>query len=105
MVLVVFKIALRPDLPQSEYEEAGARMVELVSGLHGFVGMDYAPIEGGELLIARFESHEALSRWREHPEHVRTQQLGRERYFQNYQIEVCELVRAYDFDATTTQLD
>jgi len=102
MVVVVFKIALRPDLPQSEYEEAGARMVELVSALPGFAGMDYASIEGGELLIARFESHDALDRWREHPEHLLTQQLGRERYFQSYRIEVCDLVRAYEYDSAST---
>ena len=78
-------------------------MVELVSALPGFAGMDYAPIEGGELLIARFESHEALAKWRTQPEHVLTQQLGRERYFQSYRIEVCDLVRAYDYEAESAR--
>jgi heme-degrading monooxygenase HmoA len=99
MVVVVFKITLRPDLPISEYEEAGARMVELVSGLPGFLGMDYAATDGGELLVARFESHEALAAWREHPEHVAMQQLGRDRYFAGYRIEVCDLVRTSEYEA------
>ena len=99
MVVVVFKITLRPDLPVEEYEETGARMVELVSAMPGFVDMDYAEIEGGELLIARFESHEALAGWRNLPEHKAAQQRGRERFFSAYRIEVCETVRAYEFQA------
>ena len=99
MVVVVFKITLRPDLAVSEYETTGTRMVELVSQMPGFLGMDYAEIEGGELLVARFESHEALAAWRAHPEHQAAQQRGREEFFEHYRIEVCETVRAYEFQA------
>jgi heme-degrading monooxygenase HmoA len=97
MVIVVFRITLRPDLPTDEYEATGTRMVELVSQMPGFIGMDYAEIEGGELLVARFESHEALAAWREEPEHRRAQELGRERFFAHYRIEVCDLARAYEY--------
>jgi heme-degrading monooxygenase HmoA len=103
MVVVVFKIQHRPDLPVAEYEEAAARMLELVSQMPGFLGMDYAEVEGGELLVVRFESHEALEAWRAHPEHQETQRLGRERFFQSYRIEVCDTVRAYEFDATSEE--
>lgn len=97
MVIVVFRITLRPDLPVAEYEETGARMAELVSQMPGFLGMDYAAVEGGELLVVRFESHEALADWREDPEHRLAQQLGRERFFAHYRIEVCDLARSYEF--------
>ena len=99
MVVVVFRITHRADLPVAEYEEAGARMVELVSAMPGFLGMDYAAIEGGELVIARFESHDALAAWRNLPEHRETQERGRERFFAAYQIEVCETVRSYEWRA------
>jgi heme-degrading monooxygenase HmoA len=101
MVVVVFKITHRPDLPVAEYEETATRMLELVSGMPGFLDMDYAATEGGELLIARFESHEALEAWRNLPEHKEAQALGRERYFAAYRIEVCEPVRSYEFQAET----
>jgi heme-degrading monooxygenase HmoA len=99
VVVVVFRITLRPDALTSEYEEAAGRMVELVSTMPGFVGMDYGRTDGGELVIARFDSHDALDAWREHPEHKATQQLGRERFFAGYQIEVCETVRSYGWEA------
>lgn len=97
MVIVVFRITLRPDVTASEYEAVGTRMVELVSQMRGFLGMDYAATDGGELLVARFESHEALAAWRNEPEHRAAQQLGRERFFAHYHIEVCDLAREYEF--------
>lgn len=99
MVIVVFRIQLRPDLDVADYTAVGERMVELVSEIPGFLGMDYAEVEGGELLVVRFESHEALSAWRTHPEHLEAQQAGRERFFAHYSIEVCDEVRSYGFDA------
>jgi heme-degrading monooxygenase HmoA len=98
-VIVVFTITPRADVPVEEYEATSAQMVELVSAMPGFLGMDYGESEGRELLVARFESHEDLRRWREQPDHVLAQQLGRERFFEHYRIEVCELVRSYEFPA------
>ena len=100
MVVVVFRITLRTDLDVADYEATGERMVELVSGMPGFLGMDYAEVEGGELLVVRFESHEALAAWRNHPEHLDAQRAGRERFFAHYSIEVCDEQRSYEFDAS-----
>jgi heme-degrading monooxygenase HmoA len=98
MVIVVFTIKLRPDLDVEEYQKAGARMVELVSAMPGFLGMEYASSDGTELIVARFESHEALAAWREHPDHRATQKRGRDEFFARYRIEVCDEVRSYEFD-------
>jgi heme-degrading monooxygenase HmoA len=102
VVIVVFVITHRPDMPVAEYEETGNRMVEIVSSMRGFLGMEYAETDGGELLVARFDSHEALAAWRNHPEHQVAQQLGREKFFANYRIDVCEAVRSYEFEAEVT---
>lgn len=74
-------------------------MVELVSAMPGFLGMDYAATDDGELLVARFESHEAVKAWHDHPEHLEAQQAGRDRFFAQYRIEVCDTVRDYEFNA------
>jgi heme-degrading monooxygenase HmoA len=99
MVVVVFRITLRADLDVADYEATGARMAELAVAMPGFVGMDYAEVEGGELLVVRFASHETLAAWRNHPEHLEAQQAGRERFFAHYSIEVCDELRSYEFDA------
>jgi heme-degrading monooxygenase HmoA len=99
MVVVVFRITLRPDLDVADYEATGERMADLAGSMPGFLGMDYAEVQGGELLVVRFESHETLAAWRTHPEHLEAQQAGRDRFFASYSIEVCEEVRSYSFEA------
>lgn len=102
MVVVVFTITPRPDVDAAEYEKTATEMAELVSAMPGFLGMDYGESEGRELLVARFESHEALKAWREQPSHLVAQRRGREEFFAHYRIEVCEVVRSYEFDAEET---
>lgn len=102
MVIVVFTIQLAADIPEAEYEQTAAEMAELVQKVPGFVGMDYAETDGREMLVARFESHEALALWRNEPEHKRAQQRGRERFFEHYRIEVCDEVRSYEFSVDST---
>jgi heme-degrading monooxygenase HmoA len=97
MVIVVFTITPRPDIPVAEYEQTAARMTEIVTGMPGFVGMDYAEADGREMLVARFESHDALRAWREHPEHQEAQRFGRERCFAHYRIEIADEARSYEF--------
>jgi len=99
MVVVVFKITYRPGMPAADYEATGNRMVELVSALPGFLGMDYGASEGGEIVVARFESHEALADWRNLAEHRAAQERGRDEFFAHYRIDVCEPVRSYEFHA------
>jgi heme-degrading monooxygenase HmoA len=46
-----------------------------------------------------FESHETAAAWRAHPEHREAQRLGRERWFTEYRITVCDVARDYSFKA------
>jgi heme-degrading monooxygenase HmoA len=96
MVIVLIRTALRADVDMQEYEALNTRMVEIVQGIPGFVSVKgYRADDGDEVSIARFESQEALSTWRNHPEHLETQRKGRERLFRSYDIQICEVVRAY----------
>ncbi len=100
MVIVLIKTSLRADVDMKEYEALNTRMVELVQTIPGFVSVKgYRADDGDEVAIARFENQEALSTWRNHPEHLETQRKGRERLFQSYDIQVCEVVRAYGSDS------
>lgn len=81
MEIVLFRIRTREDINQEEYQRAFARMLELVSQVPGFVGIEgFAGEDGSELAVARFESLEAIAAWRDQPEHVRTRRRGREEF-------------------------
>jgi heme-degrading monooxygenase HmoA len=100
MVVVQFKIKPREDVDQEEYGRTFERMLELVSEMPGFLGIDgYTGEDGSELALARFESDEAVQAWKQHPEHLKTQERGRTEFFAAYDITVAEVLRHYEWSA------
>lgn len=73
-------------------------MLEHVSKLPGFVGIEgFAAEDGSELAVALFESSEAIDEWRNHPEHVKTRERGRQEFFSAYDITVAQVERQYSW--------
>jgi heme-degrading monooxygenase HmoA len=98
MVIVLIRTRLRNDADVAAYEQLNARMEALVQDIPGFVSAKgYRSDDGDEISIVRFESTDALRRWRDLPEHAVAQRRGREEFFAAYDVEVCEVARAYDF--------
>jgi heme-degrading monooxygenase HmoA len=99
MVVVIFRSRLKPGVAP-EIESLGGRMYALGAAMPGFVSYrEYAAADGESVAIVEFESHEALAAWREHPEHKTAQQRGRDHFFAEYRITVCDSVRDYSFSA------
>jgi heme-degrading monooxygenase HmoA len=97
MVLTVFRSRLKPGM-EAEVEPAGARMYELAAAMPGFVSYrEYQSADGESVALVEFESSDALAAWRNHPEHRAVQEQGRNRWFADYRIQVCEVVRDYSF--------
>jgi heme-degrading monooxygenase HmoA len=98
MVIVLIRTRMREGADRAAYEALSAEMFALVSAMPGFVGAASYGAEGDDIGVIRFESLEALRAWRELPRHVAAQELGRSTFYASYTIEVCEVVRAYDFN-------
>ena len=99
MVVVVFRSRLKPGI-EEEIEGTDARMAELAATMPGFVSYrQYASTDGEGVAVVEFESHETAAAWRAHAEHREAQRLGRERWFTEYRITVCDTVRDYSFKA------
>ena len=76
-------------------------MYQLAMAMPGFISYkDFAAADGEGVSIVEFESLEMLAAWRNHPEHLEAQRLGREQFFAEYQIQVCTPVRSYRFSPT-----
>lgn len=98
MIVTVFRTRVRDDADLDVMLSMGGRMYEIAASMPGFVSYKEFAAEDGEFVaIVEFESHETLRAWREHPEHVHAQQLGRSKFFLDYHIQVCEPVREYSF--------
>jgi heme-degrading monooxygenase HmoA len=99
MVVVVFRARLKPGI-QKEYQQTDARMAKLAATMPGFVSYrQYASADGEDVAVVEFASQETVAAWGAHPEHREAQRLGRERWFTEYRITVCDAVREYSFRA------
>src|SRR5687768_14907696 len=99
MVVVVFRSRLKPGI-EKEIEGADARMAALAATMPGYVSYrQYVSADGEGVAVLEFESHESVAAWRAHPEHREAQRLGKERWFSEYRITVCDVARDYSFKA------
>ena len=111
MVIVVFRTRVKPQADLEKLNALNQKMVGLVSKMPGFLSMkDFSAQDGEFLVIAEFDSLESVDAWKVHPEHLDAQRRGREEFFADYRILVCNLIRTSDFTAnldnsTRTQLE
>jgi heme-degrading monooxygenase HmoA len=97
MILTIFRSRLRPE-HEREYHEWGERMEELARSMPGFLSFKtFYARDGERVSIVEFENAEAHEAWRNHPEHREAQRLGREKFYSEFRIQVCESPRTYGF--------
>jgi heme-degrading monooxygenase HmoA len=95
MVVTVFRSRLRDEHAQPHYEMS-ARMRMLAEKMPGFIGFKTFRADDGERVsLIEFESEDTLRAWREHPEHGKAQELGRTKFYAEFQIQVCSIIRQY----------
>ncbi len=99
MVVVLFHLKRRPEAAGDEYKTTLARMLAIVAAMPGFVSVkEYVAADGDTVVIVKFTSEAALEAWRNHPEHRAAQSRGREIFYESYHVEVCSVIRQYDFE-------
>ena len=93
MIVTVFRSRLRPEA-EAEYMPMAERMHELARAMPGYISHKTFVAEDGErLTLVEFESEEAQKAWAVHPEHIEAKTLGRRRFFSEYRLQICNLVR------------
>ncbi|TKI50446.1 antibiotic biosynthesis monooxygenase family protein [Lysinibacillus tabacifolii] len=53
--------------------------------------------EGQGITVSYWESLEAIQQWKSNAQHVVAQQLGKEKWYSHYHVEICQVMRAYSF--------
>jgi heme-degrading monooxygenase HmoA len=97
MIVTVFRSRLKPGL-QDEYTALVNRMRELAVKMPGYISHKGFWAEDGErVTIVEFESEETQRAWQQHPEHREAQRQGRAKFYEEYDIKICEVKRAHAF--------
>src|SRR5215467_15182152 len=103
MIVTVFRSRLMPGV-RDEYVALVDRMNELAATMPGYIShKGFFADDGERVTVVEFESEEGMRAWRTHPEHIQAQRKGRQSYYAEYHIQVCEVVRESSFkraDAT-----
>jgi heme-degrading monooxygenase HmoA len=99
MMVVVFRAHRTPDGLGEEYKHWFERMTELACSMPGYIShKGYVAEDGERLTLFEWESAEALKAWAAHPEHIPVKMLGRQKFYTDYHLQVCELVRESKFE-------
>jgi heme-degrading monooxygenase HmoA len=94
MVVVTFRNRFNPGIDEQEYGQRVAKLFEIVAAMPGFRGIrSYAAEDGERLSLIEFDSLESLAAWRDQTEHRVAQELGKQKYYSEYHLQICELVR------------
>jgi heme-degrading monooxygenase HmoA len=94
MIVTVFRARVREDADLTELGQLTERMLAIVQRMPGFISQkDFQAEDGEGLTLVEFDTMENQIRWRDHPEHKAAQELGRKKFFKEYSVQVCELVR------------
>ena len=97
---VIFTIR-RSAVAGNEYESVGARMVELTLEQPGCLGIEgVGDASGFEMTVCYWKDEAAIRAWKQHAEHLVAQQLGRDKFFQRYEIKIARVERAYGSSGT-----
>lgn len=96
-VVTIFRSRLS-DRDRSTYDDMASRMYGLAAGMPGYIEAKVFTADDGErVTIVTFDSWEHHDAWKHHVEHVEAQRRGRETFYDEYLLQVCELVRERRF--------
>lgn len=97
MILTVFRSRLNPEAEEDYFKQA-ASISALAKTQPGYRSHKVFVAEDGErLTLVEFEDKAAQQNWAQHTEHRAAQEQGRASYYQEYSLQICEVVRESRF--------
>lgn len=93
MYVVIFKAKVRQF--DDEYSQMAERMRDLALTEFGCLEFNAVTEGDQEIALSYWPSEEHIKAWKQHPEHLAAQQLGKERWYESYSVEIAEIMRSY----------
>ena len=84
---------------QKGYDEMNDLTFELVEKQKGYLGAErYYNDDGYHVSIIMFKTQADIVEWKLNPVHKQAQKLGKERWYDYYNVKVCKVEREYEFN-------
>lgn len=93
MFVVIFRAKVRA--MDGEYSQVAGRLRELA--LQRFGCLEFVAVNDGpdEVALSYWPDEERIRAWKQYSEHVLAQELGRERWYESYIVQVANIGREY----------
>jgi heme-degrading monooxygenase HmoA len=91
--------SIRTEKDAEGYASMADRMVELAEQQPGFLGIDSASdADGTNITVSYWQDEASIEQWRMHAEHLEAQRLGKEVWYEQFNLRVAKVERVYSFD-------
>jgi len=78
------------------YAEMAQQMLDLAQTMPGFLGLESAREQVG-ITVSFWRDEASIENWRRHSQHRQAQKLGREQWYQQFQIHIARVDRVKTF--------
>jgi len=97
MIVTVFRSRLMPGL-QDEYVALVSRMQQIARTIPGYIShKGFWADDGERVTIVEFKDEASQRAWRTNARHIEAQRLGRQKYYETYDIQVCNVLHEAHF--------
>ncbi len=79
------------------YSEMAEKMIQLAKLQPGYIGIESARDANLGITVSYWNDQQSILVWKNNVEHSLARELGREKWYQHYQVRVCKVEREYDF--------
>lgn len=94
---VIFTSKLKNKDPS--YEKTALLMLEKVKSMPGYLGVEtFNDEEGYGITVSYWENEEHILNWKKNKLHLSVQDQGKATWYEDYQLRVCKVERAYGKD-------
>src|SRR5208282_5235283 len=88
-VIITSKLKPMSDMTVAKYLALADSMYQLAQQQPGFLGMDYARDPNLGITVSYWRSVDDIEKWQKHPEHVDIKAIGRQEFYDTYDIRIC----------------
>ncbi len=81
----------------SGYEQMSTLMEELAQKQIGYLGIESARSEIG-ITVSYWQTLEDIKNWKQNSDHLIAQKLGKEKWYNWYELRICKVERDYSFN-------
>ena len=93
--VVLFTAEMDDDL--TDYDETNKVLKAEAEKIPGFLGVESAGNDSQHISAVYWESLEAIDRWRNHSEHMKAKQRGRDQWYKRYKLRICRVESDTEF--------